>query len=212
MERIGTLWRKLKRAGQCTAAIAMLTPVLPATCAPISAEQSNVTAAAPTASERAYMTSTLAPQAIALPLPRLKGTLTLEETLARRRSVREFSDAPLTLVELSQLLWAAQGIAHPAGLRTAPSAGALYPLEVYVAAREGVYRYESQGHQLIVAVGLFLSLHHRLHSQRGVSYLLHVRQYLFFSRRVLLGCDLVDKSVYALRRRQSLQSRPHFLA
>ncbi|MBM3130785.1 MAG: SagB/ThcOx family dehydrogenase [Chloroflexi bacterium] len=87
---------------------------------------------------------------IALPPPRAKGTLSLEETLARRRSVREFTDAPLTLAELGQLLWAAQGITHPAGLRAAPSAGALYPLEAYAVTRDAVYRYEPAAHQLIV--------------------------------------------------------------
>ncbi len=70
-------------------------------------------------------------QTIALPPPNLNGSLTLEQTLHSRRSVREYRNEPLTLAELSQLLWAAQGVTHPEGLRTAPSAGALYPLEVY---------------------------------------------------------------------------------
>jgi len=97
----------------------------------------------------ALMTSTpVIPQTIALPEPRLEGTLTLEEALAKRRSVREFSSTPLTLEETSQLLWAAQGLTHPAGYRTAPSAGALYPLEVYVVLPEGVYHYDPDGHRL----------------------------------------------------------------
>lgn len=87
---------------------------------------------------------------IALPTPRARGALTLEETLAQRRSVREFKDTPLTLAELGQLLWAAQGITHPAGLRAAPSAGALYPLQVYAVTRDAVYRYEPTAHRLIV--------------------------------------------------------------
>jgi SagB-type dehydrogenase family enzyme len=91
---------------------------------------------------------TPAPQTILLPAPRTKGTLTLEEALAKRRSVREFSDVPLTLEELGQLLWAAQGITHPAGYRIAPSAGALYPLEVYVITQEGGYHYDPAGHRL----------------------------------------------------------------
>jgi SagB-type dehydrogenase family enzyme len=91
---------------------------------------------------------TPAPQTILLPTPNLKGTLSLEEALVQRRSVREFSDLPLTQEELGQLLWAAQGITNPAGYRTAPSAGALYPLEVYVVTHEGVYHYEPQGHRL----------------------------------------------------------------
>ena len=74
--------------------------------------------------------------------------MSLEEALARRRSVREFTREALTERELSQLLWAAQGITHAEGLRTAPSAGALYPLEIYVASAGGFYRYEARPHQL----------------------------------------------------------------
>jgi len=91
---------------------------------------------------------TTAPQRILLPSPRLKGTLTLEEALAKRRSVREFTELPLTLGELGQLLWAVQGITHPTGYRTAPSAGALYPLEVYVITHEGLYHYDPTEHCL----------------------------------------------------------------
>ena len=67
---------------------------------------------------------------IVLPAPARSGHMSLEEALARRRSVREFSNKPLSDQDVSQLLWAAQGITHPEGLRTAPSAGALYPLEL----------------------------------------------------------------------------------
>jgi SagB-type dehydrogenase family enzyme len=84
-----------------------------------------------------------------LPPAEQKGTMSLEEALARRRSVREFTPEALTERELSQLLWAAQGITHAEGLRTAPSAGALYPLELYVASAGGLYRYEPRPHQLI---------------------------------------------------------------
>jgi SagB-type dehydrogenase family enzyme len=84
-----------------------------------------------------------------LPPPEQKGKMSLEEALARRRSVREFTRETLTDRELSQLLWAAQGITHPEGLRTAPSAGALYPLQLYVASANGFYRYEPHPHQLI---------------------------------------------------------------
>lgn len=79
----------------------------------------------------------------------------LEGLLQQRRSVRTFSKAPLSLDMLGQLLWAAQGITHPQGLRTAPSAGALYPLELYVVAGEveglpsAVYRYLPEGHRLV---------------------------------------------------------------
>jgi SagB-type dehydrogenase family enzyme len=76
--------------------------------------------------------------------------MSLEEALAQRRSVREFDEVPLTLSELGQLLWAAQGVTHERGFRTAPSAGALYPLELYVVTVEGVFRYEAAGHRLVV--------------------------------------------------------------
>ena len=83
-----------------------------------------------------------------LPAPEQKGKMSLEEALARRGSVREFTREVLTERELSQLLWAAQGITHAEGLRTAPSAGALYPLEIYVASAGGFYHYEARPHQL----------------------------------------------------------------
>jgi SagB-type dehydrogenase family enzyme len=85
---------------------------------------------------------------IALPPPDLLGQLPLEQALARRRSLREFSPEPLSQNELSQLLWAAQGITDIEGRRTAPSAGALYPLEVYVSIASGVYRYNPRAHEL----------------------------------------------------------------
>ncbi len=87
---------------------------------------------------------------VSLPAPILKGEMSLEETLALRRSVRSFTDEALTLAEIGQLLWAAQGITCDWGGRTAPSAGALYPLEVYVATADGLYHYMPQGHKVRV--------------------------------------------------------------
>ncbi len=94
-------------------------------------------------------------QRITLPKPRLHGQKSLEDLLKIRRSLREFDQArPLKLNEVSQLLWAAQGITDLRGLRTAPSAGALYPLEVHVVVGAvrgldlGVYRYQVRGHRL----------------------------------------------------------------
>ena len=94
--------------------------------------------------------------AIKLPPPRLDSHISIESALRRRRSVREFDRKPVTLLEVSQLLWAAQGFTDPEGKRTAPSAGALYPLEVFlVAGKEGdlpagVYRYRPHGHDLLL--------------------------------------------------------------
>ncbi|MGQ9706320.1 MAG: SagB/ThcOx family dehydrogenase [bacterium] len=96
-------------------------------------------------------------EVVKLPQPVLKGEMTVEEVLYRRRSVRQYSDEPLLLTTVSQLLWSAQGITDKKeGLRTAPSAGALYPLEVYLVAGNvidldcGVYKYSSDGHELIL--------------------------------------------------------------
>jgi SagB-type dehydrogenase family enzyme len=84
-----------------------------------------------------------------LPEPTLKGSVTVEETLARRRSVRSFTPEPLTIEELGQLVWAAQGITLPSrGFRTAPSAGALYPIELYIVTPDALYHYVPQGHKL----------------------------------------------------------------
>jgi SagB-type dehydrogenase family enzyme len=89
-----------------------------------------------------------------LPEPRRESAYPLERALAARRSVREFRDAPLRLEELAQLAWAAQGQVTRSGHRTAPSAGALYPLELLVVAGNvqglapGIYRYVPAQHRL----------------------------------------------------------------
>jgi SagB-type dehydrogenase family enzyme len=88
-----------------------------------------------------------------LPSPIVSGGESLAEALAERRSVRSFADQTLTPSQIGQLLWAAQGITHPQGYRTAPSAGALYPLEAYVVTAAGVYHYEPQGHLVAVHSG-----------------------------------------------------------
>ncbi len=83
-----------------------------------------------------------------LPTPRHTGPLSLEEAIRNRRSVREFLPEPLSSDEVSQLLWATQGITGEQGLRAAPSAGALYPLEVYVITAEGLDHHEVEAHAL----------------------------------------------------------------
>jgi SagB-type dehydrogenase family enzyme len=93
-----------------------------------------------------------------LPTPLYDSQTSIEEALQARRSVRDYSPAPLTLTEVSQLLWAAQGFTHPNGLRTAPSAGALYPLEIYLLVGNvtdlpgGVYHYIPGAHELIPTI------------------------------------------------------------
>lgn len=91
---------------------------------------------------------------ISLPQPSTAGNLSVEEALLTRKSTRTYSKEPLLLSEISQLLWAAQGITRKDGKRTAPSAGTLYPLEMYVVCGQvhgldpGVYRYIPDRHGL----------------------------------------------------------------
>jgi len=84
-----------------------------------------------------------------LPSADRSGGMALAEALQRRRSVRSFAARRLSAAELSQLLWAAQGINAPRdGLRTSPSAGALYPLLVYAVTSWGLHRYDPSSHAL----------------------------------------------------------------
>lgn len=83
-----------------------------------------------------------------LPQPTDRGPLSLEQALRQRRSVREFSGGPISEAQLAQLLWSAQGVTDPQGYRTAPSAGALYPLEVYVATDVEVLHYDPTHHRV----------------------------------------------------------------
>lgn len=92
-----------------------------------------------------------------LPLPTWQGTVSVEQAIKQRRSTRSFSPRPLNLNQLSQLLWSANGITEDNGYkRAAPSAGALYPMEVYVVVglnsvqpvEAAIYHYEPGKHQL----------------------------------------------------------------
>jgi SagB-type dehydrogenase family enzyme len=90
-----------------------------------------------------------------LPQPRYKGTISVEEAISSRRSVRDYKDEALTIEDVSQILWAAQGITAPAwGGRTIPSASTTYPLEIYLVVGnvknldEGIYHYISQNHEI----------------------------------------------------------------
>jgi len=95
-------------------------------------------------------------EAIKLPPPAKKGGMALAEALEVRRTVRRFAARPLDLPQVSQLLWGADGTSDPRGLRTSPSAGATYPLDLYLVVGErgvmnlptGVYRYLVAEHAL----------------------------------------------------------------
>jgi SagB-type dehydrogenase family enzyme len=86
---------------------------------------------------------------VKLPDPLIEQGMSLKTAISSRRSVREFSTEPLKMEEISQLLWAAQGITHDGDRRTAPSAGATYPLELYLVTAESVFRYIARDHTLL---------------------------------------------------------------
>ncbi len=123
----------------------------------------NAGAGAPASLPDSHPTATV----VKLPDPARDGRISVEKTLAERRSVRQYASAPLTLADVSQLLWSAYGVTKPVpnvpmlrgGLKTAPSAGALYPLELYVVAGNvtnlapGVYRYRPESHDLVLVSG-----------------------------------------------------------
>ena len=100
------------------------------------------------ASEKSSITT------IALPKPDISQGIPLNSALKLRRSHRRFSEKPISLANLSQLLWSAQGITHFLGFRTAPSAGAIYPLEIYVLVSNvdklspGIYHYKPKSNEL----------------------------------------------------------------
>jgi SagB-type dehydrogenase family enzyme len=102
-------------------------------------------------------TGAAAGEIISLPLPSLKGNVSVEEALQSRRTIRQFAHRPLSLQQVAQLLWATYGVTESRrGLRATPSAGALYPLDVYLVAGErqvgdlagGVYHYLPDKHGL----------------------------------------------------------------
>lgn len=92
--------------------------------------------------------------AVIHPAPRAESSVSVEEALRKWRSVRVYAGVPLALADIGQILWAAQGVTDERGYRAAPSAGALYPLEVYVVAGDvtdlapGVYHYHPEEHLL----------------------------------------------------------------
>ena len=120
--------------------------------------------------------TTTAADSVVLPPPRHEGDTSVEEALQERRSIREYGPKPLTLGQVGQLLWAAQGISDGQGHRTAPSAGALYPLEAYLVAGNvegldaGVYHYRSRSHTLsrVLSGDLRQALYRAALEQRAV--------------------------------------------
>jgi SagB-type dehydrogenase family enzyme len=83
-----------------------------------------------------------------LPAPDLTGEMSLEQALLERRSVREFGPTELTSATIGQLFWAGQGITDGRGYRTAPSAGGLFPLELYAITATSIFHYLPDGHRV----------------------------------------------------------------
>ena len=127
---------------------------------------------APTVEVQIEVTTMSKAAIIHLPAPRHRGDISVEEALSGRSSVRSFTNEAITLADLSQLACACQGVtrmlecppgwswgAWAGGKRTAPSAGALYPLETYLLAGNvsglgrGIYRYVPLDHRLLVVGG-----------------------------------------------------------
>ena len=104
-----------------------------------------------------------APLTYLLPSPDTEGKMSVEKAMANRRSQRRYQDREVSAVQLSQILWAAYGVTEPntdraflrGGFRTAPSAGGLYPFDIYVAVGKvrgiepGVYKFISEEHKIV---------------------------------------------------------------
>ncbi len=134
--------RVLLWSGGLMAAVVAPTGLVTAACS----TSSGPSAASPARPSSAGAASPLPPVP---PVPSVDGagTPTLAATLSTRRSVRDFTDVPLTRAELGLLLWAAQGVTAANGHRTAPSAGALYALELYATTAEETLHYLPDGHR-----------------------------------------------------------------
>ncbi len=89
------------------------------------------------------------PKPRSLPAPRSKGGMPLTEALLLRRSTREYSDRPLPLQVLSDLLWSAYGVNRPSGDRTAPCWRHIMVIDIYLAMADGVWLYEPKAHALL---------------------------------------------------------------
>jgi SagB-type dehydrogenase family enzyme len=85
---------------------------------------------------------------VTLPKPNLDGSMSLEQSIASRRSWRDFRSQPLTLEQIGQLAWAAHGQDAKSKYRTVPSAGATYPLELFVVNEQGLFHYLLDKHAL----------------------------------------------------------------
>jgi SagB-type dehydrogenase family enzyme len=147
---------------------------------------------------------------IKLPSPQLKGKVSLEETILRRRSVRRYRREPLDLPQLSQILWSAQGITGTTGLRAAPSAGATYPLEIFVVVgKQGIIASEAkQAHEELQA-GIYhyvadshsLSLHKPADSRPDLARAALDQEFIIDAPVDIVICALYHRTSYRYGKR-----------
>jgi len=134
------------------------------------------------------------PAQIYLPPPSRKGGMPLEEAIACRKSVRRFASQVISQSQLSQLLWAAQGTSDIAWSRTVPSAGATYPLEIFVVCgasgvehlSEGVYHYHTDSHSL--------TLHHRGDARHALARAALDQEYIYEAPVDIVICALYERT------------------
>lgn len=125
----------------------------------------------------------------------------MEEAIAKRRSVREYSTEPLTLFQLGQILWSAQGVTGAGKLRAAPSAGATYPLEIFVFVgketvnelQAGIYHYQVDSHSL--------SLHWSGDSRQGLATAALEKGFIANAPMDVVICALYPRTSYRYGRR-----------
>ena len=142
------------------------------------------------------------PAPIRLPSPRQQGIMSLEESIARRRSVRDFTSESISQSQLSQILWAAQGITDtPQKLRSAPSAGATYPLEIFVVCGkncieridEGIYHYNVDSHSL--------TLHHKGDVRLELARVALNQAFIYEAPVDIVICALYNRTAFGYGRR-----------
>ncbi|MCL0046379.1 SagB/ThcOx family dehydrogenase [Dehalococcoidales bacterium] len=131
---------------------------------------------------------------IYLPPPNQKGIMSLEEAIARRRSIRDFTPESISQSQLSQILWSAQGISQ-GRYRTVPSAGATYPLELFVACgkncieeiSDGIYHYNVKNH--------CLTLHHKGDVRLELAKVSLNQEFIYKAPLDIVICALYERTV-----------------
>ena len=135
------------------------------------------------------------PTQIYLPSPNQKGIISLEEAIARRKSVRYFAPQPISQRQLSQILWAAQGTSDASGNRTVPSAGATYPLEIFAVCGancieqigEGIYHYHTDSHSL--------TLHHQGDTRLELARAALGQEYIYEAPVDIVICAVYERTL-----------------